>query len=129
MPDGRRRTKIHTHSELRDAPTSSSSLIDTTPVTSPSLRRAVTASAIASDPFVYSFDRADSPGRALTLEVFVKNTGGRETEKLVEREYEGLVGNGEAVRGRRARAFLRREGTGGGEGEGVGREDEGFELV
>jgi hypothetical protein len=98
-------------------------------VTSPSLRRALTASAIASDPFVYSFDRADSPGRALTLEVFVKNTGGRETERLVEREYEVLDGNGEPVRGRRARAFLRKEGTGGGEEGGVGREDEGFELV
>ena len=82
------------------------------------------------DPFVYSFDRTDSPGRPLTLEVFVKTTG-RETEKLVEREYEVLDGNGEAVRGRRARAVLRRTGTSkereaeGGKEE----EDEEFELV
>jgi hypothetical protein len=93
----------------------------------------------ASDPFVYSFDRTESPGRPLTLEVFVKSgeKGDRTTEKLVEKEYEVVDGNGEAVRGRRARAFLRRGGTtsavaggkdGGVEGGGV-EEDEGFELV
>lgn len=54
----------------------------------------------------------------------------------MEREYEVLDGNGEAVRGRRARAVLRRTGAskergdGGGELEGgKEEEDEGFELV
>ncbi|AEO55378.1 hypothetical protein MYCTH_2299139 [Thermothelomyces thermophilus ATCC 42464] len=88
---------------------------------------------------LYSFDRADTPGRPLTLDVFVKNTGGKETEKLVEREYEVLDGNGEAVKGRKARAVLRKsrssgtaagagEGRKDGEQEGVEVED-GFELI
>jgi hypothetical protein len=84
---------------------------------------------------LYSFDRTDTPGRPLTLEVFVKNTSGRDTEKLVEREYEVLDGNGDAVRGRRARAVLRRGGSkerdaaGGGEVEEMREVEGGFELI
>lgn len=58
------------------------------------------------DNVLYSFDRADSPGRPLTLEVFVKKTG-RDTEKLVEKEYEVLDVNGDALKGRKARRNLR----------------------
>ncbi|KAL2189587.1 hypothetical protein L209DRAFT_749424 [Thermothelomyces heterothallicus CBS 203.75] len=88
---------------------------------------------------LYSFDRADTPGRPLTLDVFVKNTSGKETEKLVEREYEVLDGNGEAVKGRKARAVLRKSGSSGtAAGAGEGRKDgeqegteveDGFELI
>lgn len=86
---------------------------------------------------LYSFDRADTPGRPLTLDVFVKKTGGaKETEKLVEREYEVLDENGEAVRGRKAKAVLRKKGSssgataGGKDGDQEGREvEDGFELI
>ncbi|KAL2200444.1 hypothetical protein P885DRAFT_66129 [Corynascus similis CBS 632.67] len=88
---------------------------------------------------LYSFDRTDTPGRALTLDVFVKTTnGGKETERLVEKEYEVLDANGDAVRGRKAKAVLRK-GTGrvkgndtatGGEGDKDGEEvEDGFELI
>ncbi|KAK4181850.1 hypothetical protein QBC36DRAFT_563 [Triangularia setosa] len=60
------------------------------------------------DDFLYSFDRQDSPDRPVTLEVFVKarNTQ-KETEKLVEKEYEVVDGNGEAVKGRKAKKVLK----------------------
>ncbi|KAK4644420.1 hypothetical protein QC761_304630 [Podospora bellae-mahoneyi] len=60
------------------------------------------------DDVLYSFDRHDSPDRPVTLEVFVKarNTQ-KETEKLVEKEYEVVDGNGEAVKGRKAKKVLR----------------------
>lgn len=135
MPDARRRSKLHAQSEIQDA----DALLDasSSALSSPSLSRTLAVSATAADPFVYSFDRTDSPGRPLTLEVFVKKTTGRETEKLVEREYEVLDANGQAVRGRRARAVLRRGGTessGDGNGKGEeeeqwGKEEDGFELV
>ncbi|KAK4150944.1 hypothetical protein C8A00DRAFT_36443 [Chaetomidium leptoderma] len=135
QPDTRRRSKLHAKTEMCDPTSSSLYLRDSFPELAASLSSANAAANAAADPFVYSFDRTDSPGRPLTLEVFVKSgTAGRETEKLVEREYEVLDGNGEAVRGRRARAVLRRGGSkergevqgGGGEG---GREEDGFELV
>lgn len=58
------------------------------------------------DNILYSFDRTESPGRPLTLDVFVKTTG-RDTEKLVEKEYEILDANGDAVKGKKARRTLR----------------------
>ncbi|KAL1840586.1 hypothetical protein VTJ49DRAFT_318 [Mycothermus thermophilus] len=99
------------------------------------------------DPFIYSFDRTESPNRPLTLEVFVKPSsgnkrhggrGGGETERLVEREYEVVDENGEALRGRKVRAVLRKEekgrrerkGENGGGAEEEGwEEDEGFALI
>ncbi|KAK0665912.1 hypothetical protein QBC41DRAFT_158779 [Cercophora samala] len=64
----------------------------------------------AQDDVLYSFDRQElSPGRRpVRLEVFVKagNTQ-KETERLVEKEYEVVDGNGEAVKGRRAKRVLR----------------------
>ncbi|KAL2126223.1 hypothetical protein VTI74DRAFT_7098 [Chaetomium olivicolor] len=143
IPYARVRSELHCQAELRDFDTAA------TPLASPSLSHALSLSTAAvaaaptsagstGDPFLYSFDRTDTPGGPLTLEVFVKKGKGRkggETERLVEREYEVVDGDtGEAVRGRRARALLRREGSketqeepeGGGEQEG---EDEGFELI
>lgn len=82
------------------------------------------------DNVLYSFDRADSPGRPLTLEVFVKKTG-RDTEKFVEKEYEILDVNGDALKGRKARRNLRggaNTGTKSTEEEAEVDED-GFELV
>jgi len=126
------RVKMHAHAEIEDA---ASALADLPSPTGPSLSRTLSASADAG--VLYSYDRADTPGSRppLTLEVFVvKNNGAgaaKETERLVEREYEVLDGNGEAVRGKRARAVLRRGGTAaaaGGGGDEVEVEG-GFELV
>ncbi|KAK4100879.1 hypothetical protein N658DRAFT_507543 [Parathielavia hyrcaniae] len=157
MPDNRRRSKLYAQHEIRDGPAATTDAaaadFSSSPLASPlaiarssssssssSMMTASNTAVAAGDPFVYSFDRTDSPGGPLTLEVFVKPGGGGlgggrgdQTEKLVEREYEVLDGNGEAVRGRKARAVLRRCGTGtsgrGGEGEEGGEEDEGFELL
>ncbi|KAK4244283.1 hypothetical protein C7999DRAFT_17444 [Corynascus novoguineensis] len=88
---------------------------------------------------LYSFDRTDTPGRALALDVFVKTTnGGKETERLIEKEYEVLDVNGDAVRGRKAKAILRKgtervkgnDTAAGGEGDKDGEEvEDGFELI
>jgi hypothetical protein len=130
MPLSRKAAKLHALSEIQAGDHG-----DASPASSPSLSRTLSASIAADAGVLYSFDRTDSPGAPLTLEVFVKKTTWRETEKLVEREYEVLDGNGDALRGRRARALLRRGGTtgeggkepGGAEEQGV--EDDGFELV
>ena len=84
----------------------------------------------ASDPFLYSFDRTDTPGRPLTLELFVKTPTGKETEKLVEREYAVVDGNGESVSGRKATRRVLRTGTSAAvQEEQSVIEDEGFELI
>lgn len=82
------------------------------------------------DNVLYSFDRSDSPGRPLTLEVFVKTTG-RETEKFVEKEYEVIDGNGDMLKGRKARRNLRRGAAAGGKSadEELEVDEDGFELV
>ncbi|KAH6856715.1 hypothetical protein B0I37DRAFT_81263 [Chaetomium sp. MPI-CAGE-AT-0009] len=136
MPAARRRSKMHCQTEIEaatgpavDLPRGGSSLFAAAPTVAPA----------ADADVLYSFDRADTPGRPVTLEVFVKNTTGRDTERLVEREYEVLDANGDAVRGRRARAVLRRGASGergaGGGADGGGEVEEmrevegGFELV
>lgn len=64
-----------------------------------------------SDHVLYSFDKAETPGKPLSLDVFVKQPTGRDTEKLVEKEYEILDQNGEPLRGRKARSILRKSGS------------------
>jgi len=132
MPPSRLRSKMHCQTEIEAA--TSSPTIDLPRGMFP----APTTVPPADADVLYSFDRTDTPGRPLTLEVFVKNTAGRDTEKLVEREYEVLDGNGDAVRGRRARAVLRRgpskerDAAGGGDGgevEEMREVEGGFELV
>ncbi|KAL2159881.1 hypothetical protein VTH06DRAFT_2014 [Thermothelomyces fergusii] len=114
----RRRVSMYERSDIQDAVAHSSSA-DLLPPGVPPADAGV----------LYSFDRADTPGRPLALDVFVKNTGGRETERLVEREYEIVDENGEAVRGRKAKAVLRKSGRrNDGEQEGIEVED-GFELI
>ncbi|KAL0944179.1 uncharacterized protein CTRU02_202066 [Colletotrichum truncatum] len=75
----------------------------------------------ASEDWKYSYDKVESPNRPLTLEVFIK-TSGRETERMVEKEYEILNQNGQILKGRKARQNLRQEHV-------PSTEDEGFELV
>jgi hypothetical protein len=81
-----------------------------------------------SDDFMYSFDRKESPGRPLSLEVFVK-TNTKETEKFVEKEYEILDYNGDPVKGRKALKNLHRGKMAPPAEEAELVEDEGFELV
>lgn len=81
-----------------------------------------------SDDFLYSFDQTESPGKPLSLDVFVK-TNTKETEKFVEKEYEILDYNGDPVKGRRALKDLHRGKTAPPTGEPELVEDEGFELV
>lgn len=81
-----------------------------------------------SDDFLYSFDKAESPGKPLSLEVFVKmNT--KETEKFIAKEYEILDYNGDAVKGRRALKDLHRGKMTAPAEEAELIEDDGFELV
>ncbi|KAL2015384.1 hypothetical protein VTK56DRAFT_5554 [Thermocarpiscus australiensis] len=151
----RLRSKLHARSELRDAapseldPASSSSSSSPGALTRNTLLSAATTTGTtptdAAAPLLYSFDRAESPGRPLTLDIFVKTTG-RETERLVEREYEILDENGEALRGLKAKKVLRgrrkapAEGGDGADDRGGAEaaaaaagededEDDGFELV
>lgn len=80
------------------------------------------------DGFLYSFDRTDTPGQPLSLDVFVK-TNTKETEKFVEKEYEILDYNGDALTGRKARRNLRRQNQGPSAEEPAIIEDDGFELI
>lgn len=87
-------------------------------------------SASKSDGVLYSFDATESPAPVLSLEVFVKpNT--KETEKLVEKEYEILDVNGDVVKGKKARRHLRKAASASPEGKVEEKlvEVDGFELV
>ncbi|RWA08421.1 hypothetical protein EKO27_g6695 [Xylaria grammica] len=115
------RPKAHTRAELQDPSNMSRSLHELLP--SPTQRRQS-----VSDDYLYSFDKAESPGRPLSLDVFVKaNT--KATEKFVEKEYEILDYNGDAVKGRRALKDLHRGKMAPPAEEAELVEDEGFELV
>ncbi|KAK3488106.1 uncharacterized protein B0T23DRAFT_222203 [Neurospora hispaniola] len=89
----------------------------------------------AEENFLYSFDQDSTPGFSrtpLTLENFVK-TDDRKTEKFVEKEYEILDANGEALKGRKAKRRGLRGGAAAGssqqEDEDRVEEDDGFELI
>lgn len=116
------RAKVDAMEELTD-PALSRSLIELLPSPNRSGRKPQ-----VTDGFLYSFDRKDSPGRPLSLEVFVK-TNTKETEKLVEKEYEILDNNGDALKGRKARRNLRRGGSAPLAEEPAVVEEDGFELV
>ncbi|KAI1491240.1 hypothetical protein F5X96DRAFT_668851 [Biscogniauxia mediterranea] len=124
VPQSHSRAKIDALAELQDTSNISRSLHDL--MSSPQNRRKLSTS----DNILYSFDRADTPGKPLSLDIFVKPNP-KETEKFVEKEYEILDNNGDALKGRKARRNLRR-----GKGnhpsameEPEPIEDDGFELV
>lgn len=126
---GRMRTNFYAMGEINDA---SRSLSDMPPLT----RRLSSASAGAENNVLYSFDRRDTPGRPLTLDIFVKAPTARDTERLVEKEYEVLDDHGELLTGRKARRHLRQAATDlgpttarAGSEDTTIIEDEGFELV
>lgn len=120
----RARSKVSAKEEIDEAASVSRSILDYLPG---SPRR---QSSNPMENIMYSFDRADSPGRPLTLEVFVKTTG-RDTEKFVEKEYEVIDSHGDALKGRKARRNLRRGASVGPKGadEELEIDEDGFELV
>lgn len=120
------RNKIYAQKEINDTAISRS-LADLSLPTSPIARRGLSTS----DNILYSFDRTDTPGHPVTLDIFVKTTG-RDTERLIEKEYEVINANGEALSGKKARRDLRKMHTDPGTALGLDDaiiEDEGFELV
>lgn len=120
-PFGRMRTQLYAKREITDVTSRSFGEL---PPTGPLVRRAS-----ATDNVLYSFDRADTPGRPLTLDIFVKSPTARDTERLVEKEYEILDTNGEALKGRKARRNLRQAASDLGPANDEVVEDEGFELL
>ncbi|EMR62186.1 hypothetical protein MGN70_005753 [Eutypa lata] len=121
IPQSHSRAKCDALTELSDPSNTSRSIHDMLP--SLEERRMN-----GSDNVLYSFDRAETPGKPLSLDVFFK-TNPRETEKFVEKEYEILDANGEALKGRKARRDLRRQSPHAIAEEPGLIEDEGFELV
>jgi hypothetical protein len=118
------RSKVSAQEEIDEAAFTSRSILDYLP--SPARRHSSSA-----DNVLYSFDRQDSPGRPLTLDIFVKK-GGRETERFVEKEYEILDANGDALKGRKARRDLRRGVTNGSKSaddDAPEIDEDGFELL
>ncbi|KAI1120223.1 hypothetical protein F5Y10DRAFT_136967 [Nemania abortiva] len=108
--------------ELQDPANMSRSLRELLP--SPHTQRKQSVS----DDFIYSFDQTESPGKPLSLDVFVK-TNTKATEKFVEKEYEILDYNGEPLKGRKALKDLHRGKMAPPAEEAELVEDEGFELV
>ncbi len=124
MPSTRVKGKYAAHDEISETSRSISDLLPLSPAFHGARKDSV------SDNFLYNFDRVDSsPGNPLSLDIFVKEPT-RATERQVEREYEVLDHNGEVLRGRKARRNLRNGGTPPTQpSEGMGEEDDGFELV
>ncbi|KAH8158640.1 hypothetical protein CIB48_g9605 [Xylaria polymorpha] len=122
VPQGHWAPKSDALVELRDPANMSSSLRDLLP--SPRTQRKQSVS----DDFLYSFDKTESPGKPLPLEVFIK-TSTKATEKLVEKEYEILDYNGDTVKGRKALKDVHRGKVALPAEEPKLLEDEGFELV
>ncbi|KAI0409496.1 hypothetical protein F4802DRAFT_593141 [Xylaria palmicola] len=122
IPEGYWWSKTDALVELRDPANMSASLRELLP--SPHTRRKQSVS----DDFLYNFDKSESPGRPLPLEVFVK-TNTKATEKFVEKEYEILDYKGDPVKGRKALKDLHRGKTAPPVEEAELVEDEGFELV
>ncbi|KAI0021644.1 hypothetical protein F4780DRAFT_273840 [Xylariomycetidae sp. FL0641] len=123
LPQSHSRAKVDAMWELSDPTNVSRSIHDLMP--SPQQRRKMSVS----DNFLYNFDKAESPGKPLSLDIFVK-TNPKETEKFVEKEYEILDNNGDALKGRKARRNLRRKNNASSAAPEVEiMEDDGFELV
>ncbi|KAH9897284.1 hypothetical protein F4778DRAFT_783376 [Xylariomycetidae sp. FL2044] len=124
IPQSHSRAKVDAMYELQDPSNISRSLHELLP--SPQGRRKPSVT----DNFLYSFDRTDSPGKPLSLDIFVKSNP-KETEKFVEKEYEILDNNGDALKGRKARRNLRNVGpkNNAPTAEPEIIEDDGFELL
>ncbi|KAI1332384.1 hypothetical protein F5Y16DRAFT_176521 [Xylariaceae sp. FL0255] len=121
MPISHWRTKVSNIVELQESSNLSNSLLELLP--SPAQQNLA-----QSEDFLYNFDRSESPGKPLSLDVYIKPNA-KETEKFVEKEYEILDNNGEAVKGRKARMNLRHGKSLPAAEEPKIVEEEGFELV
>jgi len=125
IPRSHSRAKVDPMEELND-PSLTRSIIDMLP--SPTAQNEAKTRTNAADQILYSFDRVDSPGQPLSLDVFVKSDV-KGTEKLVEREYEVLDINGDALKGRKARRTLRHPSPKQRASESAVEDVDGFELV
>lgn len=122
MPAGRVRNAMNARQEVHDASRSIPELLPSMTLDG--------SQATASDGPLYSFDRTDSPGRPLALDIFVKPATARDTERFVEKEYEIVDGNGQTLKGRKARRNLRKSGSDlPDQGDVDVGQDEEFELV
>ncbi|KAI3320138.1 hypothetical protein HD806DRAFT_248121 [Xylariaceae sp. AK1471] len=122
IPQSYSRPKAGVVVELQDPSNMSRSLHELLP--SPHNRRKMSVA----DDFLYSFDKSESPGKPLSLEIFVK-TDTKQTEKFVEKEYEILDYNGDPVKGRRALKDVHRGKIAPPAEEAEHLEVDGFELV
>ncbi|KAK4231319.1 hypothetical protein QBC38DRAFT_451334 [Podospora fimiseda] len=109
-PQTQFRTKLHAKSEIQasiDWPLSGSGDWIKglgSPVTS----RSSSFSASSNDPYLYSFDRTDTPGAPLSLAAFVKAPSAQETDRLIKKEWAVVDATGENVlSGRKATRMLR----------------------
>jgi len=121
-PASRVKAKLHATHECEDL--SSRSISDLPPITPHLVRRVST-----SDNTLYSFDRTDTPGKPLTLDIFIKAPTARDTERFVEKEYEIVDANGQALKGRKARRNLRHAATDIDAAREEATEVDGFELL
>jgi len=117
MPHQRVRATINARDEIRDPSLTQSLLSLLPPQGRPEL--------IFSEGLPRGLDRMESSSRPLSLGIFVTATS-RDTERLVEREYEVLDATGQSLHGRKAREDLRKAAS---TEYGLMSSDDGFELV
>ncbi|KAK3987833.1 hypothetical protein QBC44DRAFT_244995 [Cladorrhinum sp. PSN332] len=109
-PQTQFRTKLHAKSEIQASIDWSSSVSGdwTKGLVSPITSRSSSFSSSGNDPFLYSYDRTDTPGRPLSLAAFVKAPSVQETEKLIKKEWAVVDATGENIlSGRKATRMLR----------------------
>ncbi|OAA68428.1 hypothetical protein SPI_00623 [Niveomyces insectorum RCEF 264] len=109
LPAGRVRRHVNARDEIADAARSLGDLSSSVHHHQQQQQQRSLPGPLSADAanVLYSFDNTDSPPPVLPLDAFLKPNV-RATEKLVEKEYEVLDDNGEAIKGRRARQVLRK---------------------
>ncbi|CAK7563381.1 MAG: hypothetical protein SEPTF4163_001249 [Sporothrix epigloea] len=103
-PLRRHRAATDALAEIQIANTMSSSYLVNSLTYTPPVRVAIPDNGVP----LHSFDMLDSPLHSLPLAAFVKEPSVRDTERMVNREYEIVDSNGATATGRRARELLRR---------------------
>ncbi|CAK7270024.1 hypothetical protein SEPCBS119000_003872 [Sporothrix epigloea] len=94
---------VDAQSEIQMAKSMSSSFLISNATYTPPSRAAILDGGTP----LHSFDMLDSPLHSLPLAAFVKAPSVRDTERMVNREYEIVDSNGAMATGRRARELLR----------------------
>lgn len=123
MPQDRYRANLDARVQIAD-PDSLTDYLAVEPAGFPEARS-------PADGVLYSFDSQVTPG-PLSLDVFIKENprATRAAERHLENEYEIVDGNGDSVKGRRARNMLRGQKNAPLEEHSeLARDDDGFELI